>query len=128
MDQGVTENSFRRSLLSAASSLIDLLAQAAKHCTVHAAAPGDAAVVHGAGYFLQFGGEDAAVDFFRGGEGLADGAELAAGGLVEEEALDGAGVAGEAGLDGGESAEDEFVGVRHGCEVRGVNSHVSIND
>jgi hypothetical protein len=45
VDQGVTENGFRRSLLSAASSLIDFLTLAAKHSTVHAAAPGDAAVV-----------------------------------------------------------------------------------
>jgi hypothetical protein len=71
----------------------------------------DAAVVQGAGDLFQLGGRDAAIDLLGGGEGLAQRAEAAAVGHVEEEPLERAGVAGEARLHGGGAAEYEFVGL-----------------
>lgn len=45
MDQGVTENGFRRSLLAAASSLLEFLALVSKRCTLTTVPANDAAVV-----------------------------------------------------------------------------------
>ena len=61
--------------------------------------------MHGAGDFLEFGGLDAAVDFFRGGEGLADHADFAPGRVIEIEPLDRHRIPRKPRPDGGEAAE-----------------------